>query len=225
MFSCAPVAQLDRAFASGAKGRRFESARAYHILKSLALQPTTARTQQVHNMPGSTSVQSAVRRGFQFGRRFRHQGNHDSRHGNQAVCEAVVRPVRPGNGAPHAGNASPVRCRYGKPESRRFAHQGNRRDRRHSGCGEAEGLQVFWRLVSPTTKERQPHQPMSVCGHCAYRNGPRGALSQPTAELLSGDFRRLCSSRGHLLRRRRLLRCLCWRRLPASDLLSGGFLL
>src|ERR1017187_8161017 len=28
---CAPVAQMDRAFASGAKGRRFESARAYHI--------------------------------------------------------------------------------------------------------------------------------------------------------------------------------------------------
>ena len=27
---CAPVAQLDRAFASGAKGRQFESARAYH---------------------------------------------------------------------------------------------------------------------------------------------------------------------------------------------------
>jgi hypothetical protein len=27
---CAPVAQLDRAFASGAKGRWFESTRAYH---------------------------------------------------------------------------------------------------------------------------------------------------------------------------------------------------
>ena len=31
----APVAQLDRAFASGAKGRWFESTRAYHILKEL----------------------------------------------------------------------------------------------------------------------------------------------------------------------------------------------
>src|ERR1035438_2372203 len=31
----APVAQLDRAFVSGAKGRRFESARAYHkVLES-----------------------------------------------------------------------------------------------------------------------------------------------------------------------------------------------
>ena len=33
--SCAPVAQLDRAFASGAKGRWFESTRAYHILQDL----------------------------------------------------------------------------------------------------------------------------------------------------------------------------------------------
>jgi len=31
IFECAPVAQLDRAFASGAKGRWFESTRAYHI--------------------------------------------------------------------------------------------------------------------------------------------------------------------------------------------------
>ncbi len=30
---CAPVAQLDRAFACGAKGRRFESCRVYHINK------------------------------------------------------------------------------------------------------------------------------------------------------------------------------------------------
>ena len=33
--SCAPVAQLDRAFASGAKGRWFESTRAYHIPNDL----------------------------------------------------------------------------------------------------------------------------------------------------------------------------------------------
>jgi hypothetical protein len=45
----APVAQLDRAFASGAKGRWFESTRAYHILKNLAFHPRTASTQQVHN--------------------------------------------------------------------------------------------------------------------------------------------------------------------------------
>ena len=32
---CAPVAQLDRAFASGAKGRWFESTRAYHKTKHL----------------------------------------------------------------------------------------------------------------------------------------------------------------------------------------------
>src|ERR1035438_3637024 len=32
---CAPVAQLDRAFASGAKGRWFESTRAYHIPNNL----------------------------------------------------------------------------------------------------------------------------------------------------------------------------------------------
>src|SRR5581483_12279060 len=36
---CAPVAQLDRAFASGAKGQRFESSRAYQILQSLAVSP------------------------------------------------------------------------------------------------------------------------------------------------------------------------------------------
>ena len=29
----APVAQLDRAFACGAKGRRFESCRVYHIFR------------------------------------------------------------------------------------------------------------------------------------------------------------------------------------------------
>ena len=33
MGTCAPVAQLDRAFASGAKGRPFESARAYHFFQ------------------------------------------------------------------------------------------------------------------------------------------------------------------------------------------------
>jgi hypothetical protein len=32
VFSCAPVAQLDRAFASGAKGRWFESTRAYQLI-------------------------------------------------------------------------------------------------------------------------------------------------------------------------------------------------
>ena len=32
----APVAQMDRAFASGAKGRRFESCQAYHLFKQLA---------------------------------------------------------------------------------------------------------------------------------------------------------------------------------------------
>ena len=36
---CAPVAQMDRAFASGAKGRRFESCQAYHlqVLQGIAL--------------------------------------------------------------------------------------------------------------------------------------------------------------------------------------------
>ena len=33
---CVPVAQLDRAFACGAKGRRFESCRAYHEIKNKA---------------------------------------------------------------------------------------------------------------------------------------------------------------------------------------------
>ena len=49
----APVAQLDRAFASGAKGRWFESTRAYHILDNLAFQTQAADTQLVHRICGS----------------------------------------------------------------------------------------------------------------------------------------------------------------------------
>src|SRR5882724_10518239 len=47
--SRAPVAQLDRAFASGAKGRWFESTRAYHIFNHLTRCRPSSPTQNLPN--------------------------------------------------------------------------------------------------------------------------------------------------------------------------------
>jgi hypothetical protein len=43
-YPCAPVAQLDRAVASGATGREFESLRAHQIPPSISEQPLASRT-------------------------------------------------------------------------------------------------------------------------------------------------------------------------------------
>src|SRR5438876_9382609 len=50
---CAPVAQMDRALASGAKGRGFESLLARHLF------PGPARTHGLHNDGNSLRVQKA----------------------------------------------------------------------------------------------------------------------------------------------------------------------
>src|SRR5436309_13820839 len=47
---CAPVAQMDRALASGAKGRGFESLLARHLF------PGPARRHGLHNAPGAHSM-------------------------------------------------------------------------------------------------------------------------------------------------------------------------
>src|SRR5438552_2498345 len=80
---CAPVAQMDRALASGAKGRGFESLLARHLF------PGPARTHGLHNAPGAHSMPRTA------------QG---ATAGRASTNEAVKKP-------PHFSLAKKVACR------------------------------------------------------------------------------------------------------------------